>query len=147
MDPDYALLPLITTLHHTRTGQTAYTYTPTSHVYYNHKLTPTTTDYLQLLANRRSNLRSYPFTELQLVLAALLVPPTPKKPNINLKVRGAMWVWYVSSACLSCAALLFLVRINAGVLRVALTAVTRELARYKLDLVGVQEVRWDKGAQ
>ena len=22
---------------------------------------------------------------------------------------------------------------------------TRELARYKLDLVGVQEVRWDKG--
>ena len=24
-------------------------------------------------------------------------------------------------------------------------AVTRELARYKLDLVGVQEVRWDKG--
>ena len=23
---------------------------------------------------------------------------------------------------------------------------TRELARYKLDLVGVQEVRWDKGA-
>jgi len=27
----------------------------------------------------------------------------------------------------------------------SLTAVTRELARYKLDLVGVQEVRWDKG--
>ena len=27
----------------------------------------------------------------------------------------------------------------------ALTAVTRELARYKFDLVGVQEVRWDKG--
>ena len=26
-----------------------------------------------------------------------------------------------------------------------LTAVARELARYKLDLVGVQEVRWDKG--
>jgi hypothetical protein len=24
--------------------------------------------------------------------------------------------------------------------------VTRELARYKLDLVGVQEVRWDKGS-
>ena len=24
-------------------------------------------------------------------------------------------------------------------------AVARELARYKLDLVGVQEVRWDKG--
>jgi exonuclease III len=24
-------------------------------------------------------------------------------------------------------------------------AVTRELAEYKLDLVGVQEVRWDKG--
>ena len=24
------------------------------------------------------------------------------------------------------------------------TAVTRELARYKLDVVGVQEVRWDK---
>jgi exonuclease III len=27
-----------------------------------------------------------------------------------------------------------------------LTAAARELARYKLDLVGVQEVRWDKGA-
>ena len=27
----------------------------------------------------------------------------------------------------------------------SLTAVARELARYKLDLVGVQEVRWDKG--
>ena len=27
----------------------------------------------------------------------------------------------------------------------SLTAVTRELARYKLDLLGVQEVRWDKG--
>ena len=27
----------------------------------------------------------------------------------------------------------------------SLTAVTMELARYKLDLVGVQEVRWDKG--
>jgi len=27
----------------------------------------------------------------------------------------------------------------------SLTAATRELARYKLDLVGVQEVRWDKG--
>ena len=26
----------------------------------------------------------------------------------------------------------------------SLTAVARELARYKLDLVGVQEVRWDK---
>ena len=26
----------------------------------------------------------------------------------------------------------------------SLTAATRELARYKLDLVGVQEVRWDK---
>jgi hypothetical protein len=26
-----------------------------------------------------------------------------------------------------------------------LTAAARELARYKLDLVGVQEVRWDKG--
>jgi len=26
-----------------------------------------------------------------------------------------------------------------------LTAVAMELARYKLDLVGVQEVRWDKG--
>ena len=26
----------------------------------------------------------------------------------------------------------------------SLTAVTRELTRYKLDLVGVQEVRWDK---
>jgi exonuclease III len=25
------------------------------------------------------------------------------------------------------------------------TAVVRELAKYKLDLVGVQEVRWDKG--
>ena len=29
--------------------------------------------------------------------------------------------------------------------QVHLTAVTRELARYKLNLVGVQEVRWDKG--
>ena len=28
----------------------------------------------------------------------------------------------------------------------SLTAAVRELARYKLDLVGVQEVRWDKGA-
>jgi len=28
---------------------------------------------------------------------------------------------------------------------VSLTAAARELARYKLDLVGVQEVRWDKG--
>jgi exonuclease III len=27
----------------------------------------------------------------------------------------------------------------------SLTTVARELARYKLDLVGVQEVRWDKG--
>jgi len=27
----------------------------------------------------------------------------------------------------------------------SLTAATRELARYKFDLVGVQEVRWDKG--
>jgi len=27
----------------------------------------------------------------------------------------------------------------------SLTAVARELAKYKLDLVGVQEVRWDKG--
>ena len=27
----------------------------------------------------------------------------------------------------------------------SLTAVARELARYKLDLVGVQAVRWDKG--
>ena len=27
----------------------------------------------------------------------------------------------------------------------SLTAVVRELARYKLDLVGVQEVRWDRG--
>jgi exonuclease III len=27
------------------------------------------------------------------------------------------------------------------------TTEARELARYKLDLVGVQEVRWDKGAQ
>jgi hypothetical protein len=28
-----------------------------------------------------------------------------------------------------------------------LTAAARLLARYKLDLVGVQEVSWDKGAQ
>ena len=28
----------------------------------------------------------------------------------------------------------------------SLTAAARELARYKLDLTGVQEVRWDKGA-
>jgi len=27
----------------------------------------------------------------------------------------------------------------------SLTAAARELTRYKLDLVGVQEVRWDKG--
>jgi len=27
----------------------------------------------------------------------------------------------------------------------SLTAVVRELARYKLDLVGVQEVRWNNG--
>jgi len=27
----------------------------------------------------------------------------------------------------------------------SLTAVVRELARYKLDLVSVQEVRWNKG--
>ena len=27
----------------------------------------------------------------------------------------------------------------------SLTAAARELARYKLDLVGVQQVRWDKG--
>jgi exonuclease III len=27
----------------------------------------------------------------------------------------------------------------------ALTAAARDLARYKLDLVGVQEVSWDKG--
>jgi len=27
----------------------------------------------------------------------------------------------------------------------SLTAAARELAKYKLDLVGVQEVRWDKG--
>ena len=27
----------------------------------------------------------------------------------------------------------------------SLTAATRELASYKLDVVGVQEVRWDKG--
>jgi hypothetical protein len=26
-----------------------------------------------------------------------------------------------------------------------LTTAARELARYKLDLVGIQEVRWDKG--
>jgi exonuclease III len=29
---------------------------------------------------------------------------------------------------------------------VFLTTVARELARYKLDFVAVQEVRWDKGA-
>ena len=27
----------------------------------------------------------------------------------------------------------------------SLTTATRELTRYKLDLLGVQEVRWDKG--
>jgi len=27
----------------------------------------------------------------------------------------------------------------------SITAASRELTRYKLDLVGVQEVRWDKG--
>jgi len=38
---------------------------------------------------------------------------------------------------------------NAGILcRVgsfSAAAASRELARYKLDLVGVQEVRWDRG--
>ena len=29
----------------------------------------------------------------------------------------------------------------------SLTATARELARYKLDLVGVQEVRWDSGGR
>jgi hypothetical protein len=29
----------------------------------------------------------------------------------------------------------------------SLTAAVRELARHKLDLVGVQEVRWDKGGK
>jgi hypothetical protein len=29
----------------------------------------------------------------------------------------------------------------------SLTATARELARYKLDFVGVQEVRWDKGSR
>jgi exonuclease III len=29
----------------------------------------------------------------------------------------------------------------------SLTAAAIELARYKLDLVGVQEVRWDKGSR
>jgi len=29
----------------------------------------------------------------------------------------------------------------------SLTTVARELARYKLELVGVQEVRWGKGAR
>ena len=29
----------------------------------------------------------------------------------------------------------------------SLTAAARELARYRLDLVGVQEVRWDKGTR
>jgi hypothetical protein len=28
-----------------------------------------------------------------------------------------------------------------------LTAESRELARYKLDFVGVQEVRWEKGSK
>jgi hypothetical protein len=27
----------------------------------------------------------------------------------------------------------------------SLTAIAREIAKYELDLVGVQEVRWDKG--
>jgi hypothetical protein len=30
--------------------------------------------------------------------------------------------------------------------RISLTTVARELPRYKLDLLGVQELRWDKGA-
>ena len=29
--------------------------------------------------------------------------------------------------------------------RISLTTRARELSRYKLDLLGVQEVRWDKG--
>jgi exonuclease III len=34
---------------------------------------------------------------------------------------------------------------NVSSLYSALTAAARELVRYKLDLVGVQEVRWDRG--
>jgi exonuclease III len=34
---------------------------------------------------------------------------------------------------------------NVRSLSGSLMTVARELARYKLDLVGVQEVRWDKG--
>jgi len=29
----------------------------------------------------------------------------------------------------------------------SLTAATREIARFKLDLLGAQQVRWDKGGQ
>jgi len=35
--------------------------------------------------------------------------------------------------------------LRAFIGQVHLTAAARELARCKLDLVGVQEVRWDKG--
>jgi hypothetical protein len=35
--------------------------------------------------------------------------------------------------------------LGACIGQVYLTAAARELARYKLDLVGVQEVRWDRG--
>jgi len=39
--------------------------------------------------------------------------------------------WNVSSLCRAC----------------SLTAAARELAIYKLDLVGVEEVKWDKGGK
>ena len=55
---------------------------------------------------------------------------------IDPLVRPKEWVrdirfgtWYVRGLC------------RSG----SLTTVAREVARYKLDLVGVQEVRWDKG--
>jgi hypothetical protein len=35
--------------------------------------------------------------------------------------------------------------LEACIRQVHLTAAARELARYKLDLVGTQEVRWGKG--
>jgi len=49
--------------------------------------------------------------------------------NLNNKKGHEICTWRVGSLYI------------AGLL----TAAARELARYKLDLVGVQEVRWDKG--
>ena len=61
--------------------------------------------------------------QLHLTWIDTLVHPKHQKRDIRFGT------WNVRSLC------------RAG----SLTAAARELARYKLDLVGVQEVRWDKG--